>query len=246
MTPRLDAFLLAATLAAPAAADLCSSEDETLLWASCGDEAAVDLILMPEGAGPTPDGALDVTGVYTATDRREGDRPKPVGLFVHEGDVIGREYVRFDGVLVVDAEGRPTISHRRRAQIGDQIFDLEDPAARSAFLSAAAAAGASVAQSHLLVIDGAVDAFAKEGAPAFRRRILFQLADGSYGVYDSTPRVLTLAEATEDVAARFAPAMAINLDMGSFDFCRRGPSTCGALSEAGTAKLSNILRFRGG
>lgn len=244
MTRRLFGLIVAAALASPAAAkDLCSSSDDTLIWSACGDAAKLELRLLPEEFGDPPSGSLDVTGVYTAEDLRGEGLPKPVGLFVRGGEVVSREYVRFDGVLLIDPNGKPALNHRFRTKLGEAVFDLEDPEGRSAFLAMAAAEGYSVAQSHLLIVDGAIDAFPQVGAPAFRRRILFQTADGSYGVYDSTPRVLTLAEATEDVAARFAPVMAINLDMGSFDYCYRGAKRCGALSKAGAAKLSNVLRF---
>lgn len=199
--------------------------------------------MLPEDAAPTPDAALDVTGVYTASDRRAGGKPKPVGLMVRNGEVISREFVRFDGVLVVDAAGVPEIHLRTRVPLGGKAYDLNDRTARAAFLTAAASAGADVAQSHLLIIDGRADVADQAGAPMFRRRIMFQMANGDIGVFDSSPRALTLHDATEEVAARFAPAMALNLDMGSYDFCRRGADLCGLLSDEGAAKLSNLLRF---
>lgn len=231
------------------AAPLCDAADGDVIWASCGGgAAAVEILLLPEDAGLTPPGALDVTGGYTARDKRAGGMPKPAGLFVRKGAIVSREYVRFDGVLIVDRSGAPHIVHRRRAAFEGEIYDLEDAARRAAFLRALAAAGASALQSHLLIVDGAIDAFAAEGAPRFRRRILMAMADGSYGLYDSSPRALTLAEATAEVAARFAPLMALNLDMGSYDFCNRGAESgvgerCGALTYGQTGKLSNLIRF---
>lgn len=226
-------------------AALCGADEPTLIWAGCrGDAPGVGVLLLPEDTGPTPPDALDVTGGYTATDSRDDGKPKPVGLFVRSGEVINREYVRFDGVLIVDRAGAPRIVHRMRAAFGDETYNLEDPARRTAFLDALAAAGASALQSHLLIVDGAVDAFPAEGAPAFRRRILMMMLDGTFGLYDSSPRALTLAEATAEVAKKFAPEMAFNLDMGSYDYCNRGGARCGALPLDQTAKLSNLLRFR--
>ena len=169
--------------------------------------------------------------------------PKPVGLMVRNGEVISREFVRFDGVLVIDAQGMPGIHLRSRVSLLGVTYNLNDRSARGVFLAAASAAGADVAQSHLLIIDGVADVADQAGAPTFRRRVLFQLANGDIGVFDSSPRALTLHDATVEVAARFAPAMALNLDMGSYDYCRRGEALCGLLSEEGMAKLSNILRF---
>lgn len=234
-------FVLGATAAQAAGGGLCDIQDDELIFTSCAG-GAVELRLLPEDAGATPDGALDVTGGYTATDRRAEGRPKPVGLFVRGGEVISREYVRFDGVLTVD-DGAPTLHHRRRVLFSGQRYDLEDAADRAAFLSRAAAAGSAVMQSHLLIVDGMVDTAPIDGAPRFRRRILFQMKDGAFGVFDSSPRMLTLNEATEEVAARFAPDMALNLDMGSYDFCRSGAKLCGALGPQSLGKLSNLLRF---
>ena len=199
--------------------------------------------MLPEQAGPTPVGALDVTGAYTATDKRDDGKPKPVGLFARGGEVVSREYVRFDGVLTI-TEGAPMLHHRRRVMFGGQRFDLESMSNRARFLAQAAETGAAVMQSHLLIVDGQVDTAPIDGAPRFRRRILFQMADGGFGVYDSSPRALTLNEATEEVAARYGPEMALNLDMGSYDFCSRGEALCGALGLQATGKLSNLLRFR--
>lgn len=220
---------------------LCDLQDGDLIFTSCAG-GAVELRLLPEDADSTPDGVLDVTGGYTATDSRDKGRPKPVGLFVRAGEVISREYVRFDGVLTV-TDGQPTLHHRRRISFGDQRYDLEKAANRKAFLSRATETGSAVMQSHLLIVDGKVDTAPIDGAPRFRRRILFQMTDGQFGVFDSTPRMLTLNEATEEVAKRFTPNMALNLDMGSYDFCRRGQRLCGALGPQSTSKLSNLLRF---
>lgn len=238
------ALACAATWVGDAAAEICAKTDQpTLLWSSCDGAYAASLRLLPEDAGVTPEGALDVTGAYTATDRREGGRPKPVGLMVRAGTVISREYVRFDGVLAIDGEGGAAVGYRRRFPFGDDVYDLEDRERRAALLEAVAASGGSLMQSHLLIIDGAVDAAPIDGAPRFRRRILMQDETGALGLFDSSPRALTLNEAAEEVAEVFAPAMALNLDMGSYDFCRRGGDLCGALSYGQTGKLSNLLRF---
>ncbi len=234
-------FLLGAGAAQAAGSDLCDRLDADLIFTSCAG-GAVELRLLPEDEGPTPEAALDVTGAYTATDRRAEGRPKPVGLFVRGGEVINREYVRFDGVLTV-TDGQPTLHHRRRVAFDSQHFDLEDPADRATFLTRAAHTNSAVLQSHLLIVEGTVDTAPIDGAPRFRRRILFQMADGEFGVFDSSPRMLTLNEATEEVANRFAPEMALHLDMGSFDFCRSGERLCGALGPQSTGKLSNLLRF---
>ena len=244
MIGRLAGVVLGIGVAASAEAGVCDAPDaSTLLWSDCDGASTARLVLLPEDASVTPSDAIDVTGAYTATDKREGGRPKPVGLFVRSGDVVSREYVRFDGLLVIDAAGEATLGYRRRARFGGDIFDLEDKEARKAFIDAVAARGGSLLQSHLLIVEGAVDTAPVAGAPRFRRRILMQDEDGSLGLYDSTPRALTLNEAANEVARLFSPAMALNLDMGSYDFCRQGETLCGALRYDETGKLSNLLRF---
>lgn len=242
LTPLL---LAGALLSSAASAEgLCERKDFDLIWTGCGTDARIELRLLPEEAGTTPKGALDVTGGYTAVNKREGGKPRPVGLFIHKGDILIREYARFDGVLLIDADGQARIMHRRRVSFQGLDYDLNDASRRSAFLSDVAEADGSLLQSHLLVVDGAGDVRATEGAPRFRRRILFQMPNGDLGLYDSTPRPLTLAEATAEVVARYQPVMALNLDMGSYDYCRRGANPCGPFTLETTAKLSNLLRFR--
>lgn len=239
--------LLAAAFCAlcgPAAACDAPAADD-LLYFSCAPEAA--LLVLPEDAGaPTtsPD-ALTVTGGYTAVDRREDQKPKPVGLFARDGEIFSREYVRFDGVLVVEG-GALALHHRRRVRLAGRLWDLDRPEERRGFLDAAAASRASLLQSHLLIIDGAVDTAPIADAPVFRRRILFQRADGGIGVWDSGRRAMTLHQAALEAHRLFAPRMAINLDMGSYDFCQRGEALCGALSYAQTGKLSNMIRLTDG
>lgn len=229
---------------AASAAPFCSSDDPTLLWRSCDGNARLEVKLLPEDVGPTPAKDLDVTGAYTATDQREDGSPKPVGLFIRRGEIVSREYVRFDGVLTVSPTGQPRIHYRRNVQPFDKgVFDLEDSSQRSGLLEQISAARFDILQSHLLIIDGKVDTAAVAGAPAFRRRILFQLGDQKFGLFDSSPRRLTLHEAAIEVAEKFQPTMALNLDMGSYDFCRKGTTECGALSAEATDKLSNIIRF---
>jgi hypothetical protein len=56
---------------------------------------------------------------------------------------------------------------------------------------------------------------------------------------------MTLHAAAEHLAAELAPKMALNLDMGSYDFCRSAVSgaeiSCGILRLSDTEKLSNLL-----
>ena len=99
------------------------------------------------------------------------------------------------------------------------------------------------AQSHLLIVDGQIDVRPQEDAPAFVRRMLFTDPEG-FGVYQ-TRWPETLHDAARRLARAVAPRMALNLDMGSYDYCQGATkgveSSCGGLSRDNTSKLSNFL-----
>ena len=247
MTLRLGAFALLLTLLArPVAA--CPPPSESLLFHSCWGEARLALALLPEDLPLTAPGAgvlrLAVTGAYTATDSRAEGRPKPVGLFLRQGEVVNRNLGRMDGVLVVDpADGQPGFHHRRRVALPGRSYDLTELDQRRAFIAAAAERGLSVMQSHLLIAGGVFDVHPQEGAPAFVRRLLFADGDG-FGVWQ-TRGAATLYEAARAVYEALAPRMVMNLDMGSYDFCRRveagRETSCGSLAPDQTGKLSNLV-----
>lgn len=245
----LRAAVLSAALAfgLGGAASACPKPSVTLLFHSCWGDAAAEILLLPEQAAEIPAQArsLTVTGAYTATDTRANGEPKPVGLFLDGGHVINPNLARMDGVLLVTPAGGLSLHHRRDVPLSGRRYDLRDARARQRFAKAAAAQNIEVLQSHLLIIDGVLDIRARTGAPVFARRLLFTDADG-FGIYQSAG-FKTLHEAAVDLMASFAPQMALNLDMGSFDYCRDALSdtvrNCGVLRLADTAKLSNLLRF---
>ncbi len=233
----------------PAAATGCAPAGPDLLFAACPGEAAVALILTPEEAetlADRPPGSVTVTGGYTATDTRGQGLPKPVGLFVHRGRAINLELGRMDGILIVEPDGAARIALVSDLTLDGSRHDLSDLAGRQAFV--AAMAGRSALQSHLLIRDGALDARPVENAPRFRRRILFQRADGALGLWDSGGRLLTLHDAAREVLEAHAPAMALNLDMGSYNYCVHVDPTglaanCGTLPPDDAGKLSNLIRL---
>jgi len=257
MIRRLAALLALATglgLSTPAGA--CPEPNANLLFHSCwAGRAHARLLLLPEelplpGAGGLPDGLrVTVTGAYTGTERRAGGAPNPVGLFVNEGHVVNRNLGRMDGVLIIDpADGEPRLHHREHVRMGEHAYNLTELAQRRAFLGRAADLGLSVMQSHLLVVDGRVDVRPQEGAPVFLRRMLFTDALG-FGLYQ-TRWPVTLHDAAQDIVSALAPDMVLNLDMGSFDFCRRVEAgleaSCGSLRLEDIGKLSNLLVLSGG
>jgi hypothetical protein len=219
-----------------------------LLFHSCWGQGRVAVILVPEDL-PLPEAApqglrLVVTGVYTAQDSRAEGLPKPVGLFVNRGTVINPNLGRMDGVLFVDpTNGQFELQHRKRLSLAGSHYDLTDLEQRRAFIAQASDLGLSVAQSHLLIVDGHVDVRPQEDAPAFVRRMLFTDNTG-FGIYQ-TRRSRSLYDAATQLAKALTPRMALNLDMGSYDYCHRSEhgaeNSCGGLDRDDTGKLSNLM-----
>jgi hypothetical protein len=249
MTRTVGLGLLVATFLAGQAA-ACPPASETLLFHSCWGTARARIILLPEDSIPPPPEQgrrqLVVTGAYTATDSRAEGRPKPVGLFIHDGRTVNPNLGRMDGILTVDRDGGGLALHHRRAvEIAGRRHALATLPKRRAFAEAASAAGLDVLQSHLLVIDGHSDVSARGDAPRAVRRLLFTDRAG-YGVFQ-TAGPATLGEAADAVRSRFSARMALNLDMGRHDYCRlatrTGTRNCGFRGTGDTAGLSNLLAF---
>ncbi|MEM6680189.1 MAG: twin-arginine translocation signal domain-containing protein [Pseudomonadota bacterium] len=243
--------LASGVLLAGTGADACETAAPGVLFEVCQGEGRAEVLLLPDAWPPDPPTGqeLIVTGAYTGTDQRADGAPAPVGLMIVEGRVVGRTIARMDGVLLIEpSTGQPRLNRRGAVRLGGQRYDLGPLESRRAFLKAAAAAGISALQSHLLVIDGRVDTRPVTGAPEAVRRIFFVKGE-SFGIWQSADP-LTLDAAARAIARDVAPDMALNLDMGSYDFClHRAPAApdlaCGALSAGRRLdpRLSNLLRL---
>lgn len=246
---RPTAALLGLALLAVSPAQACPQPSPELLFHSCWGRSRAEVALLPEEAlKPAPEQGLrlTVTGAYTGKEPRDGGHPNPVGFFMDEGRVVNPNMTRMDGLLIIEPESGTLSLHDRSAvPLGGRTYNLRRVAPRRAFTEAAVERGLSVLQSHLLVIDGEPDVSDQEDAPRFRRRVLFTDADG-YGIYQSIGAE-TLYDTTARLEQAFAPDMALNLDMGSYDFCLRAEEgverRCGTLDRDGTEKLSNLLVF---
>ena len=237
-----------ALFAGQAQAGFCPPSDSGLLLDSCLAPTRADLIVLdpdarvPAAASDSSKTMLVVTGAYTS-----GEKVEPEGFVMDHGKAYDPYIQGWDGLLLITPEGDLSLHHVARVRFRGSQSNLRDKAQRRAFVARAKQLGLSAIQSHLLITDGALDVRDAAGAPRFRRRIVFSYADGGYGIYDSGPRALTLFDAASEVAAQYAPDMAFNLDMGSYDYCAlttEGRETeCGSLSRAATRKLSNILVF---
>ena len=232
---------------APGLALACPEPSKVILFHSCWGEAQASSLLLPED-GPVPQAGVErlvVTGGYTGKDRRQDALPNPVGMFIHKGEVINPNLARMDGIAVLTTDGRLSIQHRDRLRFQGHRYDLGNLDERKAFQKAAVASGASVFQSHLLIVDETLDIRPREDAPLAVRRLLFTDNHG-FGIYQTDGR-RSLHDSALDVSTAVVPDMALNLDMGSFDYClltREGvEQNCGVLGRENTQKLSNLLVF---
>lgn len=211
--------------------------------------AKARLLFLPEDLerldAPVPDGErrVVVTGTYTS-----GDAKRPEGFTIRSGDATRPYPQGWDGLLIVDREGKASIHDVSRVAYGGRVYDLRDRTSRRAFVAMAEARKLSVVQSHLLIRNSRLDLKRVERAKAARRRVLFQRADGRIGIYDSKPEVQTLYEAAVAVLDTAQPAMAINLDMGTYDFCEikteAETERCGALQRPHVKeRLTNLLEL---
>jgi hypothetical protein len=226
----------------------CPPDGTDLLLDSCKASTRAELVLLAPDATIPGDLAvpekttLVITGAYTS-----GEKVEPEGFVIDHGQPYDPYIQGWDGLLLITPEGELSLHHVSRVKFRGSQSNLRDRAQRRAFVARAKQLGLSAIQSHLLITDGALDVRNVSGAPRFRRRILFSYADGSYGIYDSGERSLTLYEAAIEIAEQFDPQMAFNLDMGSYDYCTLTQdgreNSCGTLDRSRTAKLSNILVF---
>lgn len=232
-------------IALPTLAQACPAPSETVLFHSCWGKAQASSLLLPEESPvpKTPAERLVVTGGYTGKDVRVDEKPNPVGMFVHRGQVINPTLARMDGIVILTPDGNLDVQHRNRTRLAQERFDLAEIDQRKAFQEVARGSGSTVFQSHLLIVDGELDIRPPENPKRAIRRILFTDAAG-YGIYQ-TNGLVSLYDAAVEVEQAFSPFMAINLDMGSYDYClatRSGVEVnCGVLARENTQKLSNLL-----
>ncbi|MEM6973300.1 MAG: hypothetical protein AAF577_10895 [Pseudomonadota bacterium] len=233
-------FLTAAAEATP-----CEAPLDTLYHGCAGRDAARVFLVPDDLPLPTTGvaSAIIVTGSYTGRDTRPEGTPAPVGIAVVEGRVIGRTLARMDGILLIGADGAPRLMRSDAVVLDGQNYDLRQPTVRARFLEAASGAGVSALQSHLLVINGAVDTRPVDGAPMATRRVFYQKGD-TFGLWESEG-ALTLDQAAREIARTIVPDMALNLDMGSFNLClaRSGDEQrdCGLNANGWETRLSTLL-----
>ena len=219
----------------PLSANALCNADPQLLITNC--QKALKLGFSEPAS--RPDGAeLVVTGTYSS-----GDRLGVEGLAVMNGAIKSRRLQTWDGLVYIYANGRFDIQRRDALTLHGQSFDIRNIDAARALLELAKERGDSLFQSHLLIHEGALDLRAVDGAPRFKRRILFTAQDGHFGVWESLAP-LSLFEAAERLLKAYPQITnAVNLDMGAYNFCRDAAGAdCGRLG-VDPARLTNLLSF---
>lgn len=227
---KLTALTAATLLASAQLAGACTS-DGMLFF---DERPYISLIVAPDDLPLSDSAGITVTGAYTGTEPRAAGGPAPVGFFLREGEVINRNGARMDGVLLIDEDGA-RITRR-------DLAGIDSAEGRVSMAERAQAEGISLLQSHLLISDGQLDIHEVENAPRFTRRVLIETDEGM-GIWQSA-QPLTLYAAAVAVERACAPRMALNLDMGSYDYCVSDGRFCGLRRD--TDRLSNLIRLERG
>lgn len=209
---------------------------ENVLISDCAGPLRVQLV-KADNFGPLGTDALAVTGTYSS-----GDRLGIEGLAVLNGSIESRRLQSWDGVLILSPSGKPSIFNARDVTFGGAAYNIKDPDAATQLLEAVAAHGSSMIQSHLLISNGVLDLRDVANAPVFYRRLFYVRHDGEFGVWQP-PERLSLYDAAVQLQDELQPKMALNLDMGAYDFCQFGDGRdCGRLTVT-FDRLTNILVF---
>ncbi len=225
----------------------CWTGDTGVLFASCRSGYAARVVFKQAGESWSPGNDppdLLVSGTYTSTDL------KVMGMAIDAGNVINTRANGWDGAVLIDAKGQFQLGPIDNLPFEGRRYALHSSKDdRKAFLARIAAARnrgepVSLIQSHLLVSDGKVDVSQQDDAPAFRRRMLIETLDGHFLILDSGVTALTLFDAAVLASRAYHARHAINLDMGTYDYCLRKnedgrPMHCGFLPT--TDRLTNLI-----
>ncbi|GHA61219.1 hypothetical protein GCM10008927_28330 [Amylibacter ulvae] len=223
--------------ATTAVAQNCVAPSDNFIAWDCAPSGHVSIHVVPDDGNiwdrrPTP--KLAVTGTYSSADRFGIE-----GLAIRNGNIISRRYKSWDGILLIN-RGKPHIFNSTSVRLSGRKFNLKNSTSRDAFIALAKRKSIDLIQSHLLINNGRIDVRDQPNQPKFKRRLLVQ-TDAGFGVYE-TDRPKTLFETARDMAALFDPQMALNLDMGAYDYCMKGAANCGKLF-VDAEKLTNFVIF---
>jgi hypothetical protein len=221
-------------------AEGCPARAQVSVFHSCEIPAVVDLQFHPLNLEHAPNNILSVTGAYSSADRFGVE-----GLAVDGERLVSSRFQGWDGFLLVSAAGKPRIFNASNIQLDGRAFDLKRQPNRRDFVTQARADGYSLIQSHLLIVDGALDVRQVENARRFVRRMFFTDSAG-WGVYE-TKSAVTLYDAALEIQEALNPDMVMNLDMGAYNYCQQNTPTgfkpCGDLF-TNAENLTNLITIQ--
>ena len=233
-------LLCATFLAAPLHAEGCPARAAVSLFHSCEISARMTLQFHPLPTEKNDDEILSVTGAYSSADRFGVE-----GLALSGDQIISKRFQGWDGVLLVSADGEPNIFHAESVRLNERDFNLKRQPDRRVFIEQARADGVSLIQSHLLISTGSLDLKPVDNARRFIRRMVF-IDQGGWGIYE-TKTALTLYEAAVEIQEALNPRMAMNLDMGAYNYCQQktptGFQACGELY-TDMENLTNLITVK--
>ena len=221
-------------------AEGCPARAQVSLFHSCEISAAVDLQFHPLKFEHASTDILSVTGAYSSADRFGVE-----GLAIDGERLVSSRFQGWDGFLLVSPSGDPAIYSAVKIRLGDRSFDLKRQPDRRDFVTQARGEGYSLIQSHLLIVDGALDVRQVENARRFVRRMFFTDSAG-WGVYE-TKSAVTLYDAAVEIQEALNPDMVMNLDMGAYNYCQKNTPTgfdaCGDLF-TNAENLTNLITIQ--
>jgi hypothetical protein len=223
-----------------AMAEGCPARAQVSVFHSCEIPAVVDLQFHPLKLEHAPTEILSVTGAYSSADRFGVE-----GLAIDADRLVSSRFQGWDGFLLVSPSGVPQIFNASEIQLGDTSYNLKRQPDRREFVAQARDDGYSLIQSHLLIVDGALDVRHVEKARRFVRRMFFTDSAG-WGVYE-TKSAVTLYDAALEIQEALNPDMVMNLDMGAYNYCQQntvdGFKACGDLFTK-AENLTNLITIQ--
>ncbi|MEO0896735.1 MAG: hypothetical protein AAFY71_10080 [Bacteroidota bacterium] len=142
----------------------------------------------------------------------------PTGLCISGGKVINPFLQKWDGMILIQ-NGKIRLAHIDQLPLPFSQIDIKrDYNHYKAFLEMATTSQMTVLQSHLLVDRGKVAVGGNSSARKMRRRVIFQTKDQGLHIYDSMDDLLSLKECAEILVNQYKANVAINLDMGGYNF----------------------------
>jgi len=157
---------------------------------------------------------LIVTGTYTSPFHA------PVGFTINQGKVLNPALQKWDGILVIDYNGKAHIADMNHLMYNFTRFDIRNSYKDYlTFFKIAQVNKLTIIQSHLIISNGNI-LIDKQNLKRekFRRRVIFQTKDNALYVYDSFQQRLTFYQLAKILKNKYNAQIALNLDMGTYNY----------------------------